>query len=369
MPHDPYKALYLHIPYCVKKCAYCDFTSYELRQNHKEIDEYVEQLVADIRKKSKCGELTEIETVYIGGGTPSFIGQKRLSSLLYALGVSMNMECCECTMEANPDSVAPELVRDVFALGVNRISLGVQSFDDEVLQTLGRAHTSKQAVRTIDALQECFDNISIDLMCGIPGQSAKSFRESLERAIEMNIPHVSIYPLTIERGTKFARLVRRGKMQAPDEDVQAQYLEIAENLLESAGYARYEVASYAKPGYECKHNIIYWSGVPYLGLGTSAATMTQNAERRMRVKDGIVTDDIGVAEMMAEDFMLAMRMSAGVPAQRVQNATNTLLPDVQKTFDELIELGLVKLEEGRYKPTHTGWLCGNEMFERIFELA
>ena len=369
MPHDPYKALYMHIPYCVKKCDYCDFTSYALKRDHKEIDEYIESLVVQIREKARAGELAEIETVYIGGGTPSHVGASRLTSLLYALGVSLDLSACECTMEANPESITQGLVRDIYALGVNRVSLGVQSFDSGVLEILGRAHTSEQVVRAIEALQERFDNMNIDLMCGIPGQSMESLQDSLQRAINMGVPHISVYPLTIERKTKFEHAIRRGKMAPIDEDAQAQHMEAAADMLKSAGYERYEISNYAKPGFECTHNMIYWSGLPYLGLGTSAATMTQNKDRRMRVRDGVVTDDLCPRDMLAEDLMLAMRMSRGVSAARVSLADEDLLPGAQATFDELCGLELAELCEGRYVPTVRGWLCGNEMFERIFELS
>lgn len=369
MAHDPYKALYLHIPYCVKRCDYCDFTTWAVPCDSKEIDQYVEDLVMQIRRKCKEGELSDIQTVYIGGGTPSYIGQSRLSSLLYALSLSMRLEPdVECSMEANPDSLTPEMVKDIWALGVNRLSIGVQSFDDDVLKTLGRAHDAQKAKDAVRMAQERFENISVDLMCGVPGQSYDSFRESVRTAIELGVTHVSVYPLTIESGTPFAKAIRKGKLPMPDDDAEADMMEIAAQELTAAGYSRYEVASYCKPGYECKHNIAYWTGVPYIGLGTSAATMTQNSERRMRMKDGYVTDDLNAAEMAAEDLMLGMRMARGVSEEQIEEAL-PLLPDAVKTFQEIIDLGLAKAEDGRVMPTAMGWLCGNEMYGRIFDLA
>lgn len=369
MPHDPYKALYLHIPYCVKRCAYCDFTTWAVKCDSKEIDAFIEDLCMDIRRKAKEGELAEIETVYIGGGTPSYIGQRRLSQLLYMLGVSMHLTPeVECTMEANPDSLTEEMVKDIWALGVNRLSIGVQSFDPEVLKTLDRAHTAEQAIVAVRAAQTRFERISIDLMCGIPGQSAESFADSIRQAIELDVPHVSIYPLTIEQGTPFHKLMKKGKLPWPDEDVEADQMELAERLLTEAGYERYEVASYAKPGFECRHNISYWTGVPYLGLGTSAVTMTQNSERRMRVQDGRITDDILPNEMAAEDLMLGMRMAKGVSDELV-NASSELLPDVHECFQWLVDLGLAYHADGRFRPTKLGWLCGNELYGRILDLA
>ena len=369
MPHDSYRALYLHIPYCVKRCDYCDFTTWAVDAGKSSIDEYVDDLVLQIRRKAKEGELTDIQTVYIGGGTPSHIGLSRLSSLLYALSLSMRLEPdVECTMEANPESLTPQMVKDVWALGVNRLSLGVQSFDDDVLRILGRAHDADCAKAAIRQAQERFSNVSIDLMCGIPGQTMESFRRSLHEAVSLGLAHISIYPLTIEKGTLFAKAYRKGKLPPLDEDAQADMMEVAQRLLEDAGYHRYEVASYAKPGFECRHNIAYWTGVPYLGLGVSAATMTQNGERRMRVKDGFVTDDLNRQQMAAEDLMLGMRMSCGVSEQQIQEASE-LLPKVVETFQGLIDLGLADAVDGRVVPTQLGWLCGNELYGRIFDLA
>lgn len=369
MPYDPYKALYLHIPFCVRRCGYCDFATRAVERDSPVIDEYVESLVLDIRRASREGKLGALETVYLGGGTPSYIGMKRLSSLLYALSMSMHLEPeVECTMEANPESLTAPMVRDIWALGVNRLSLGVQSFDDEVLAILGRAHNAEAARQAIAAAQTRFDNVSVDLMCGIPGQSADSFRRSVEEAVALGVKHVSVYPLTIEPGTPFDRAVLRGEMPEPDDDVEAEAMEAARTVLEAAGFHRYEVASYALPGYESRHNTAYWTGKPYLGLGRSAVTMTQNAERRMRVQDGQVIDDLNARQMAAEDLMLGMRMAHGVSDEHVTRAAE-LLEDAPAVFAELEQLGLTVHQEGRWQPTNTGWLCGNELYGRLLDLA
>ncbi|MCI8367579.1 MAG: radical SAM family heme chaperone HemW [Eggerthellaceae bacterium] len=369
MPHDPYKALYVHIPFCVKRCGYCDFCTSAVERDSPVMDEYVEDLVMQIRRQSKAGELGAIETVYLGGGTPSHLGISRLSSLLYALSLSMHLTPeVECTMEANPESLTDRMVRDIWAMGVNRLSIGVQSFDDAVLATLGRAHSAAEAVAAVRMAQERFENVSVDLMAGIPGQTADSFAESVRTAIDLGVKHISVYPLTIEAGTPFDRAIARGLMEEPDDDAEAEMMEAAEALLVAAGFQRYEVASYALPGFDSRHNSAYWSGVPYLGLGRSATTMTQNAERRMRVCDGEVVDDLDPRQMRAEDLMLAMRMARGVSEEQVQDAAE-LLPEAPALFDSLCELGLVKQEHGRFKPTELGWLCGNELYGRILDLA
>ncbi|WP_417135214.1 radical SAM family heme chaperone HemW [Rubneribacter badeniensis] len=369
MPHDPYKALYLHLPFCVRRCGYCDFATEAVPADDARIDAYVEDLALQVRRKAKEGELAAVETVYIGGGTPSHVGMPRLSMLLYTLSLSMRLEPdVECTMEANPESLTGNMVRDIWALGVNRLSIGVQSLDDAVLRTLGRAHSADDARCAVAAARERFDNVSVDLMCGIPGQSAESFEATVREAVALGASHVSVYPLTIEPHTPFHRAVMRGQLPEPDDDVEAAHMEIAARVLAEAGFSRYEVASYALPGRECRHNIAYWTGAPYLGLGRSAATMTQNDKRRMRVQDGRVTDDLDARQMAAEDLMLGMRMTRGVSEAQVERAA-ALLPEAPAALARLEAQGLVAHEGGRFRPTERGWLCGNELYGALFDLA
>ena len=370
MPHDPYKALYLHIPFCVKRCGYCDFATFAMSRDDARIDEYVENLVRDIRRNANEGELSEIETIYIGGGTPSHIGMKRLSSILYALSVSvdLNRPDLEFTMEANPESLDENMVKDIWALGVNRLSIGVQSFDDAVLKLLGRAHDSQRARDAVTCAHERFENVSIDLMCGIPGQTNDSFLESLRTAVELGVSHVSIYPLTIEAHTPFYNMVLAGELAEPDDDVEADHMRMACEFLEAQGYRRYEVASYAKEGFESRHNKAYWTGVPYLGLGWRATTMTQNADRRMRVQDGEVVDDLDRKQMEAEDLMLGMRLAQGIPLTRIESA-RALLEGLDETIASLEADGLVERTETHLRPSERGWLLGNELYGRLLDLA
>ncbi len=369
MPHDPYGAMYVHIPFCKSRCAYCDFATEAIPNDSKVIDEYIESLVVDIRRQSKADELGSIKTIYIGGGTPSYIGLSRLSSLLYAISLSVitSRPDMEWSMEANPESVDERLIRDIWAMGVNRLSIGVQSFDDDVLSFLGRPHDAATAKKAVKTAQSRFTNISVDLMCGIPGQSDESFADSVKTAIELGVTHVSIYPLTIEEHTPFYRDVIAGRIPEPDDDVEARHMKIAQSILSEAGFGRYEVASYAKPGYECKHNIAYWTGVPYIGFGRSAATMTQNDERRMRMTDGVVTDDLSRPERESEDLMLGMRMTRGISHEQVEQA-KLYLNGVDQAFAKLQDEGLVTRTDEGFAPTEKGWLCGNELYGELFYL-
>ena len=277
MAYDPYKALYLHIPFCVKRCGYCDFATSAVERDSPIIDEYVESLVMDIRRASREGKLGAIETVYLGGGTPSYIGMRRLSMLLYALSMSMHLEPeVECTMEANPESLTAPMVRDIWALGVNRLSLGVQSFDDEVLRILGRAHDAEAARAAVRAAQERFENVSVDLMCGIPGQSEESFAESVREAVALGANHVSVYPLTIEPHTPFDAAIMRGEMLEPDEDAEAAAMEEAQRILEDAGFHRGGKLREARVREPPQHGLLDGQALP----GAGALGRHHDPERR-----------------------------------------------------------------------------------------
>lgn len=367
--YDPYKALYIHVPFCKQRCGYCDFATQAIDSDDKRIDTYIEELITQIRRDSKAEKLGSIETIYIGGGTPSHIGNARLSSLLYALGMSLHLEPeVECTMEANPESLTESMIKDVWALGVNRLSIGVQSFQDDLLQTLGRPHNGRQAEDAIGMALDRFDNVSVDMICGIPGQTMEGFADDVRHAIELGVSHVSIYPLTIEEKTLFSKLIDKKKLDEPDEEIQALMMQFAESVLTDGGFNRYEVASYAKKGFECRHNMAYWTGKPYIGYGDSAVTMTQNDARRMRVQDGEVVEELNRKQMYAEDLMLSMRMTQGISAKQLREAS-LLLPDALSVFHELIQRGLVEHVDERYKPTVAGWMYGNELYGKIFDLA
>ncbi|WP_165060236.1 radical SAM family heme chaperone HemW [Adlercreutzia sp. ZJ154] len=369
MPHDPYKALYIHIPFCKSRCIYCDFTTKAQDSSSPEITEYFEDLISKIREFSKAGELSSIETVYIGGGTPTHAGNANLTSLLYALGISMHLTpSVECTVEANPESLDERMVDDLWALGVNRLSLGVQSFDDNLLSLIGRAHNSEEAANAIRTAQRKFENISVDLMCGLPGQTLDSFISDARQAIELGVKHISIYPLSVEEHTPLNNMICANMLPEPDEDLQADMMEEASRILRQSGFLHYEVANYAIPGYESRHNCSYWQGIPYLGIGFSATTMTQNASRRMRVQDNHVVDDLNASQMVAEDLMLAMRMAKGVSDDKLNEAA-LILPQAMQAFQDLAADGFLEHADNRWQPTKRGWLCGNHLYGALLDLS
>lgn len=369
---QPYEALYIHIPFCKSKCAYCDFASEAISADDPRIEAYIDELILSIRAASRADLLGDLKTVYIGGGTPTHIGNKQLSRLLYALSLSMHLTPeVECTLEVNPESLTEAMVKDLFALGVTRLSFGVQSFDDAVLATLGRAHDAEQARKAIERAQLRFENISLDLMCGIPGQSIDSFRSSVEEALSLGVAHVSIYPLTIEEGTRLRDLMDRSAFVESEDalsDAAAEMMVCAEELLVAHGFHRYEVASYARAGFECEHNKMYWTGKPYLGVGHAAVSMKQNDASRVRFSDGCVQEVLTHEQALVEDLMLGMRMSRGVSAEKVQ-AVDALVPNTRSAFATLEEKGLVLERAGHFVPSEKGWLYGNEIFATLLDLA
>lgn len=370
-----YKALYLHIPFCKQRCAYCDFTTAAIAGDDPAIDEYLLDLESEIKQAAQCGDLAQIQTLYIGGGTPTHLGHDRLVRLALLLAHSLDVASLqEYTLEANPESLSLEICTDLAALGVNRLSLGVQSFVDSELASLGRIHDAARAKQALAQARSVFTNISLDLICGIPAQTSESWQYSLEQALALAPEHLSIYPLQLEAGTELYESLQTGRISEPlpDEDEQADFMEQAARMLAANGYERYEVASYAKPGFASKHNSCYWLGLDYLGLGRGAASMKTLADGgRQRWFDGESAEILTAREACAEDLMLAMRMKSGVSVLKLEEASR-LLPTVGEVFLELQQLGLVDYVADAvagYQPSEKGWLLGNELYTRIWSLA
>ena len=406
-------ALYVHVPFCAQKCRYCDFDSRSFAPCDLDaaLDAYFEHLYARLDVFGNAGALRQIRTVYVGGGTPSLAGE-RLVKL--ARRISMWCKPVEFTCEANPESLTAGLATALDEAGVTRISLGVQTLDNTELAVIGRIHDAERALEAIATVKDVGLDVSCDLMCGLPGQTAASWRCTLDGVLAAAPHHVSVYPLTLEEGTPLFRMACRDESLEPDEDFQAACMDVARERLSSAGYHPYEVASYALDGHECAHNIAYWTGQGYLGLGRSAAGMldTEDFDRlaglfpdvpargdahRVRL---VQRDDDATAfeaeylsrrEAAAEDLMLACRMTRGVASDLLVRAARVIPADeLTAACDRALELGLATWapEHGdthvgpiasvdviagrtcaRLAPTHLGWLDGNVLFELFWGLA
>lgn len=398
-----FEVLYIHVPFCKRRCRYCDFASSAAKYGDLRAFAYANKIASYLNELAKTGLLSEISTAYVGGGTPSMLGFETLPALLAS--VSSYAQLQEFSFEANPDSLDKKLLKRTKSAGATRVSIGVQSFVDNELEALGRIHSAQTAEQAVTMAVRAGFDVSLDLMCGIPYQSPESWQYSLSRALELGIGHISIYPLMIEEGTEMERLCETGELPWPDDDLQATYMEIAECELTKAGFIRYEVASYAKPHKQCKHNCAYWTGKEYLGLGTSGASMMgrqtyeclrafvpnvlpvlDSSTYRVRVSVASPIDEIisshGLSDLAyeieqltgreaaAEDLMLAARMSAGISRDLYERAAEVIpRSELEQTFDKLEAAGLLNYLGTSWQPTHTGWLRGNEVYGPLWGLA
>ena len=406
-------ALYVHVPFCAQKCRYCDFDSRSFApcDLSAALDAYFELLYARLDAFGDVGALEGIRTVYVGGGTPSLAGE-RLVEL--ARRISARCKPVEFTCEANPESLTAELAAALAKVGVTRVSLGVQTLDNAELTAIGRIHDADRALAAISTVKNAGLDVSCDLMCGLPGQTAVSWKRTLDGVLAAAPHHVSVYPLTLEEGTPLYRMACRDESLEPDEDFQAACMDVARERLGAAGYHPYEVASYALDGHECAHNIAYWTGRGYLGLGRSAAGMldAEDFDRLAGLFPGVSSrgdayrvrlvqrDDDATAfeaeylsqrEAAAEDLMLACRMTRGVASDLLIRVARVIPADeLTAACDRVLELGLATwvpetlgVHEGpftsadvvaghvraRLAPTHLGWLDGNVLFELFWDLA
>lgn len=268
-------ALYLHVPFCVRKCRYCAFVSVPLEGNKDAkalIRDYLRALCTEIRTTASLAGGATVGSIYFGGGTPTLLSPSDLVSLLEEIGKHFNCAAdLETTVEANPGTVSPSGLRELREAGVNRLSIGAQSFNPEELRLLGRIHDTEAIYSAFYAARDVgFNNLSLDLIYGIPGQTLEGWYTSLEKAVELHSEHISVYGLSLEEGTPLAEEVAAGRLQLCPEEMQVAMWESTERFLGVAGYERYEISNYARNGWQCRHNLTYWLNHPYLGLGAAA---------------------------------------------------------------------------------------------------
>ncbi len=349
-------SIYLHIPFCKQKCHYCDFVSHKAEQG--EIASYVQNLVTSIEQESLSYINRTIETVFFGGGTPSLLSLEQITSVMRSLYKNFQMETCkEITIEVNPATVNEEQLRGYLQLGINRLSIGLQSTHNNELQLLGRIHTYEEFLETYTLARKVgFTNINIDLMAAIPGQTFESFAETLERICALEPEHVSAYSLIIEEHTLF---YEKYKEPLFEEEEERKLYEYTKEYLRSKGYERYEISNYAKNGYECKHNNCYWQRKPYLGIGVAAASMVDN----VRWSTGEERLQLTVEEQMEEFMFLGMRRMAGISVQEFEEEFGVTLEEVYGcVLEKLIKEGLVEQVEGMVRLTDRGIDISNYVF-------
>jgi oxygen-independent coproporphyrinogen-3 oxidase len=390
-------SLYVHAPFCASKCAYCDF--YSQAGGESKYGAFVDAALFETGHWSHYDLLDDVPTLYLGGGTPTILGEELVRLLRGLLETVRLRPGAEVTVETNPDTTDARLVAALMDEGANRFSLGVQSFDDEVLRTLGRCHDAGRARDAARILRDSGAAFSIDLICGVPGQTGASWDATLEEAVACGARHVSVYPLTVEEGTPLQEAVRAGDVPEPDPDEAADMMLAAEVALTAAGLPRYEVASYAQPGHEARHNLVYWTGGSYVGVGPHAASMlTFEQYRRIGEGEGWTlppdgeptpararytreasVDDyirrplaapaafefLSRDEAAREDAMLGLRTTFGIPSAAAESA------GISEVLADLAVKGLVRATRGpggetRWRTTEQGWLLGNSVFGAVW---
>ena len=376
-PHEvrfgalPPLAAYVHLPWCVRKCPYCDFNSHE-RADALPEREYVQALIADLEALLPSVWGRRVVSVFIGGGTPSLFSPESIDALLSAMRARVTLEPgAEVTMEANPGTAEAGRFRGYRAAGVNRLSLGVQSFSDAKLAALGRIHSADEARRAIEMAQVAFDNLNLDLMYGLPGQTLEEARADVREALAFGTTHLSAYQLTIEPNTVFYSK----PPQLPGHDAAADMQLAVEELAGSAGFEHYETAAFARPGARCRHNLNYWEFGDYLGLGAGAHGKVSFADRVTRherakppreylAQAGSLREKVVPAKELPFEFMLnALRLVEGVPAALFEERTGLPAAAVARRLANAREKGLLEEDAQRIRPTARGRLFLNELLQ------
>jgi putative oxygen-independent coproporphyrinogen III oxidase len=368
----PPLSLYVHLPWCLKKCPYCDFNSHELNASSDDRapleSRYIDALMADLESALPQVWGRRVHTIFMGGGTPSLFSPDSIDGLLAAIRARLPLEAgCEITLEANPGTFERDRFKAFRQAGVTRLSIGVQSFDDTKLQVLGRVHDRVQAIAAIEEAQRCFDTFNIDLMYALPGQSMADLAGDLRQALAFAPPHLSLYHLTMEPNTVFATRAPAG---LPDEDAAFDMLDHLVAHTASEGLQRYEVSAYAREGHTCEHNLNYWQFGDYLGIGAGAhskISFPDRIVRQVRWRDpatymdkaaqGLAMSneqDVPLSARPFEFMMNALRLKEGFELQRFFERTGLTLAGIQKPMAEAEAKGLLQRDLARAWPTDKG---------------
>ncbi len=371
----PPLALYAHLPWCVRKCPYCDFNSHE-RVDALPEHEYVDALVADLEGLLPSVWGRRLRSIFIGGGTPSLFAPESIDRLLAAIRARLPLEPdAEVTLEANPGTAEAGRFRGYRAAGVNRISLGIQSFDDGKLQALGRIHSAHQARRAIEMAQAAFDNVNLDLMYGLPGQTLAEARADAAEGLHFGTAHFSAYQLTLEPNTVFYSKPPR----LPEHDACADMQLAVEELAAAAGFEHYETSAFARPGRRCRHNMNYWEFGDYLGIGAGAhgkLSFADRVTRHERAKQpreymamaGTLQEKAIAPRELPFEFMLnALRLVGGVPAELYAARTGLPGATILRKLQAAREQGLLEEDALRIRPTRRGRLFLNELLQLFLD--
>ena len=370
--------IYVHVPFCRSKCQYCDFYSMSAKDD-KLMDGYLSAVCAHIKESGALAPGYKVDTIYFGGGTPSFFGADGLATILTAIRRSFDVDNnAEITFEANPDSVSDKMLSRLRAEGFNRVSLGIQTDDDDLLEKLGRPHTYAQAVSAFHRIRKAgYRNISVDLMYGLPGQTLRAWQNTLENVLTLNPEHISCYGLKLEPGTPMYEY--RAYSQLPDDDTQADMYLAAAEILKSHGFRQYEISNFARKGLFSRHNMKYWTGGEYLGFGPSASsdfagkrfTLIRNLPayiKGIREKGQVIDEvqEIPMRERAGEYVMMRLRTTTGVSPEDYERMFLLPFAPLEDILEKDRQLGYaVRTEDGRWYLTPKGFLISNTIISDL----
>lgn len=373
--------LYIHVPFCIKKCLYCDFTSYPL--SGPAVKSYLESLIREINLygSALADEDKIITSIFFGGGTPTTLPAASFKTVLNAVRSSFFLAAgCEVTVEANPGTVDGAGLTELRQAGVNRLSIGVQSFHDRLLGVLGRIHSAAQAVQAVQLARKAgFDNLNLDFIFGIPGQTNHDWRETLHRAVEMAPEHIAAYSLQLEEGTPLAQAAERGAICACPEETELTMYRDAVAFLTAHGYSHYELSNFARPGRQCAHSLVYWLNQPYLGLGPAAHSLIKGVRFANDISLAGYSDMLSreeypvenrtrltAADEISETMFLGLRLTAGIDLNQFYRRFGRRAEDIYRNeIAGLIQKGLLEISEGSLRLTTKGLPLANVVFREF----
>ncbi|MBP1043312.1 oxygen-independent coproporphyrinogen III oxidase [Vagococcus sp. BWB3-3] len=370
---------YIHIPFCEHICFYCDFNKVFIQG--QPVDDYIQGLIKEIRLTKEQYPSDDTPTIYIGGGTPTSLSANQLDVLLAGIRQELpfNPEN-EFTVEANPGDLTLDKIKVLKNHGVNRLSMGVQSFDDRLLKKIGRKHSAEDVFETMRLVEQGgMDNVSIDLIYALPGQSMESFQDTLEKALALDLPHYSMYSLILENKTMFYNWARQGRLNLPTEDTEGDMFDLAASFMERAGRKKYEVSNFAIPGKESQHNLIYWNNEHYYGFGAGASGylgesryrnygpilhyLTPLKEDRLPT---IEIETLSLVNQMEEEMFLGLRKIEGVSYEKFNQKFQRELTSVYgPVIDRLLQANMLEQVDGFIRLSDKGLILGNEVFQEF----
>ncbi len=375
------QAAYIHIPFCEHICHYCDFNKVFLKG--QPVDEYLDCLAEEMSLTLQETPTNHLNSIFIGGGTPTALNEQQLEKLCLMIKDKLPYnKHTEFTFEANPNDLSEEKLRILFDAGVNRISFGVQTFNEELLKKIGRTHRKADVFHSIEAAKKIgFENISIDLIYSLPGQTVADFKETLETSFSLNLQHYSGYSLIVEPKTVFYNLMTKGKLPLPGEDVEAEMYEILMEEMEIHGFKQYEISNFSKPGFESRHNLTYWNNEAYYGFGAGAHSYVNgfrvsNHGPLKKYMDAIHSSQLPIVdkhevtktEKIEEEMFLGLRKTTGVSIDHfIKKFTENPVEIFHQELSDLTERKLITVTKEHIQLTKKGRLLGNEVFQAFLK--